>query len=79
MERPRVCPVLCSLEHLLNYFTRCHLYIWADGMDSIHLQVEMDVLSMSYTNPEDEGGFACMIFKVCLNRHTTWANNHSQS
>lgn len=47
-------------------------------MDTIHLQVEMDILSMSYTSPENESGLACIIFKVCLNRHADWANNYSK-
>jgi hypothetical protein len=64
---------------VLTKVTSCHLYIWAQNKDTIHLQVEMDVLSMSYTSPQDETGLACIIFKVCLNRPAKWANNQGKS
>jgi hypothetical protein len=69
----------CLLPLQENKFPRCHLYIWAHEMETIHLQVEMDISSMSYTSPESASGLACIIFKVSLNRHASWAKNSGKS
>jgi hypothetical protein len=65
--------------HVFIHFNSCHLYILAHNLDPIHLQVEMDILSMSHTTPDNPERMACMIFKVSLNRPTKWANNGSMS
>jgi hypothetical protein len=54
---------------------RCHLTIMAQEMLAISLQVELDVISMSYSVPGSRHGVACIIMKVSLNRDEPWAEN----
>jgi hypothetical protein len=44
-------------------------------MDPIHLQVELDVISIFHMTAFSDEGMASIIFKISLNRPTSWANN----
>jgi hypothetical protein len=46
-----------------------------DMQPPITLQVELDVISMSYSVPGDRHGVACIILQVSLNRNEPWAAN----
>jgi hypothetical protein len=63
---------------LLTHSTRCHLTITAQGMEEIHLQVELDIISMAYSLPNAENDAGCIIFKISLNRAELWARNGSK-
>jgi hypothetical protein len=41
----------------------------------IELRVDLDVISMSYSVPSSNGGVACIILKISLNRNEPWAGN----
>lgn len=81
MEGCRVSVQPRLLHSLLTGDTRCHLTIRAKNEDTINLQVELDVISMSYSLPDTgtRHGVACIILNVSLNRAEPWANNGSKS
>lgn len=55
--------------------SRCNLTIKAPDMESIDLQVELEITSMMYTRPGPRAQAPYMIFKVVLNHEAQWAKN----
>jgi hypothetical protein len=62
-------------SHLFTGATRCHVFIIAENMEDIDLQVERDVTHMHYTCSGSRTELECIIFTVSLNRPASWAQN----